>query len=42
MKKLFSGDKDGAIECFQKSLKTEQRNWMECKLSATELKALGK
>ncbi len=42
MNKLVTGDKNGAIECFQKSLKTEQRNWMECKLSASELKALEK
>jgi tetratricopeptide (TPR) repeat protein len=41
MKKLFSGDKPGAISCFQKCVSTGQKDYCEYILSQAELQSLG-
>ena len=40
LKKLFSGDKAGAAECFRRCLATEQTNFFEYRLAQAELRSL--
>ncbi len=41
MKKLFSGDKNGATESFRNCLATEQKDFLEYQFAQSELKARG-